>query len=314
MQELVANSVMKILSKAGFMVTDLVETKRRCFDIVARREDVILLLKVLYNVDSLKSEMAEEMKLVGKLLKASPIVVGERFTHDYLERGVVYNRHGLPVINTATFYDFIIEGEYPFVYSAPGGYYVKLDKDKIRQARERLDLSLGDVAKTLGISRRAVKKYEEGIDTTLENAIKLEEVLGVPVAKEINILEFVTDDIQMREVEFREVEFKDEEAEIIQQLKCAGIKIWPVRNAPFDVVSNVDKKSILTGIKQVRWIEKRANLIGKVSEVLSMTAAYIVDKKIKKDVDSVVFVMKEELELIEKPKDFFDLIQEKKEG
>ena len=108
MQAVLVQSIVKILKKAGFTLTDIVETKPRCFDIVARRDKIVLLIKVLYNIDSLKVEMAEEMKMIAKLLNASPIVVGERFKFDYLERGGVYNRYGLPVINTATFYDFIV--------------------------------------------------------------------------------------------------------------------------------------------------------------------------------------------------------------
>jgi len=149
MQQILVNAVIKILRKAGFKVTDVVETKPRCFDIVARKDDTVLLLKVLYNIDSLKYEMAEEMKNIAKLLKASPIIIGERFKLNYLERGVVYNRYGLPAINTATFYDFIIEGISPIIYAGPGGYYVKLDSEKLREMREKLGISLGEMAKLL---------------------------------------------------------------------------------------------------------------------------------------------------------------------
>ena len=303
----VVDSVLKILEKAGFRVTDLVETKPRCFDIVARKGDTILLIKALYNIDSLKPEMAGEMKTVAKLLKASPIVVGEKFKLDYLERGVVYNRYGLPVINTATFYDFIVEELPPMVYSAPGGYYVRLDSEKIREARERLGISLGEMAKMLGVSRRAVKKYEEGIDTSVENALKLEELLGTYVIKAIDILNFVKE-----EIEEREVKLSNGEAEIVEQLKCIGVKVYPIRNAPFDIVSEMEGEAVLTGVKQVREIERRASVLGRISEVLSTRAAYIMEKKVRKDVRSVVFLMKEELECVSSPKDFISLLNEKR--
>ena len=309
MQQLaIVDAVVKILKKAGFIVTDLVETKPRCFDIVARKGNTILLLKVLYNIDSLKPEMAEEMKIVAKLLKASPIVIGEKFKFDYLERGVVYNRHGLPVINTATFYDFIVEGIAPMVYSAPGGYYVKLDNEKIREVREKLGISLGEMAKLLGVSRRTVKKYEEGIDTTVETALKIEEILGTYVIKAIDILNFVKDDVVEEE---KVPSFSGEEAEIIEQLRVIGVKVYPIKHAPFDVVSKADDERILTGVKQVREIDKRASILGRISEVLSTKAAYIVEKKIKADVNSVVFVMKEELECVSSAKDFVSLLHEK---
>ena len=307
MHAAVVETILRILEKAGFRVTDLVETKPRCFDIVARKDDIIMLIKVLYNVDSLKAEMAAEMKLVAKLLKASPIVVGERFKFDYLERGIVYSRYGLPVINTATFYDFVIEGVPPMVYSAPGGYYVKLDSERIKEARERLGISLGELAKRLGVSRRAVKKYEEGIDTSVENAIKLEEFLGVYVIKAIDLLNFVDE-----KVEPADVELKNSEAEIVEQLRCIGVKVYPIKHAPFDVVSQTGDEAVLTGVRQVREIEKRAAIIGKVSEVMSTKAAYIVEKEVKKEVSSVVFLMKEELECVSSPKDFITLLNEKR--
>ncbi|HIP24940.1 MAG TPA: transcriptional regulator [Archaeoglobus profundus] len=308
MQQILVNAVIKILKKAGFKVTDVIETKPRCFDIVARKDDTVLLLKVLYNIDSLKYEMAEEMKNIAKLLKASPIIIGERFKLNYLERGVVYNRYGLPAINTATFYDFIIEGISPIIYAGPGGYYVKLDSEKLREMREKLGISLGEMAKLLGVSRRTVKKYEEGIDTSIETALKIEEILGTHVIKAIDILNFVKkNDV----ITGKEPEFSEEEAKIVEQLKDIGVEVYPIKHAPFDIVSKADDEKILTGVRQVREIDKRAMILGKISEVLSTKAAYIVEKKIKVNVSSVVFVMKDELECVSSAKDFITLLHEK---
>ena len=308
MQELVMRAVLKILKKAGYAVTDLVETKPRCFDIVARKDDVVILIKVLYNVDSLKSEAVREMKLIAKFLKASPIVVGERFKQDYLERGVVYTRYGIPVINVATLYDIVVENVYPLIYSAPGGYYVRIDSEKFRKRREELGLSIGEIAARIGVTRRAAKKYEEGVDVSLDNAVKLEEILGGDIVREINIFEFEID------VEEPEDKFEGEEAEIVDQLKCIGIKIYPVKYAPFDALSVVEEENVLTGVKQVREIEKRASLIGKVSEVVAASAAYIVERSVKSEVEGVVFITKDEISCVSSPKDFISLIYEKKEN
>lgn len=308
MQISIVESILKILEKAGFDVTDLVETKPRCFEIVARKDNLIILIKALYNIDSLKSDMAEDMKAVAILLKASPLVVGERFKLDYLDRGVVYNRYGVPVINTATFYDLIVDGIPPIIYSAPGGYYVKLDSEKIRKAREKLGVSLGQLAKELGISRRAVKKYEEGVDTSVENALKLEAILDTNIVKAINILRSLDEEIN----EERDIGLSDEEAEIIEQLRGIGVKVYPIKHAPFDVISKPKNELVLTGIRQVREIEKRALVLGKVSNTLSAKAAYIVEKSINRDVGSVVFLMKEELECVSSARDFISLINERK--
>ncbi len=302
----VVESVLRILSKAGYVVTDLVETKPRCFDIVARKGDIILLLKVLYNVDSLKQEMAKEMKIIAKLLKASPIVIGEKFKNDYLERGVVYNRHGLPVINTATFYDFIVDGVYPIVYSAPGGYYVKIDGDRLREIREKLGLSIGELANMLGVSRRTVKKYEENIDTSVETALKLEEIFGSEIIRAIDLLNFVRgEDYNI------ECNFAGKEKEIVRHLECIGVRIYPIKHAPFDMVSQAENENILTGVKQVKEIDRRASILGRISKVLETKAVYIIDKKVKSNINSVAFVMRDELQCLSSAKDFISLLKEK---
>ncbi|MFP4558571.1 MAG: transcriptional regulator [Archaeoglobaceae archaeon] len=309
MQATVVDSVLRILEKSGFEVTDLVETKPRCFEIIAKKAENVLLVKVLYNIDSLKPEIAEDMKSVSILLKASPIVIGERFKFSYLDRGVVYNRYGLPVINTATLYDLIVDKIPPVIYSAPGGYYVRLDSERIREVREELGISLGVVAKELGISRRAVKKYEEGVDTSVENALKLEDILETNVVKAIDILRFVGKEVN----EQRDIGLSDEEAEIVDQLRYLGIKVYPIRHAPFDVIFKPIDELVLTGIRQVKEIEKRAFVLDKISSTLSTDAAYIVEKSIDRDIGSVIFLVKEELDTISSSKDFVSLINEKKE-
>ncbi len=308
MQALLLESVIKILEKSGFAVAELAETKPRCFDVVARKGDELFIIKVLYNVDSLKPEAAEELKKLAKLLGASPIIVGERFKTDFLERGVVYTRYGLPVISLATFYDLIVEGIPPFIYSAPGGYYVKLDSERIKEAREKLGMSVGEMAKRLGVSRRTVKKYEEGIDATLDTAAKIEELLGTYVIKAIDLKSFVDYDI-----EGWDEEVGGKEGEILAQLREIGVEVYPVRQAPFDAVSDAEGSQILTGVRQVREIERRARLLGRVSEVTETRAAYITERELKcgSSVKSVVFILKEELSCVSSARDFITLINEK---
>ncbi len=310
MQGLLITNVIKILDRAGYVVTDLAETKPRCFDVVARKGDVVIFLKVLYNIDSFKSEMAKEMKIIARALKASPIVIGERYKSDYLERGVVYTRYGIPVLNTATFYDMVVEDVKPLIYSAPGGYYVRLDNEKIKKAREELGISAGELAMLLGVSRRTVMLYEEGIDTNIENAIKLEEILGESVIREIDILNFIEDYESIGEGKIHE--YGEKEGEIISNLQEIGIDVIPVKHAPFDVISKPENKPVLTGIKQVREIGKRIIHMGKISEIVSRMAAYIVEREVKCRHDNVVIVMKDELSSVSNPRDFYRLLEEKK--
>lgn len=306
MQSLLMSSVIRLLRKEGYELLELVDTKPRCFDLIARKGKQILLIKVLYNVDSLKIETAEEMRKIARLLNAIAIVIGEKFKFDFLERRVVYTRYDLPVINLATFYDYL-RGELPYIYSAPGGYYVKINAEKFRKAREAMGISIGDAAKRLGVSKRTVKNYEEGADASVEIAIKLEEVFG-DVVEKIDFSEFVRRD----EKEIAKQE--DEEGnEIIEKLREIGITVYTVKHTPFDAISKVEDNDVIMGLKQVREIEKRAQIIGRVSQIVNIDAAYITEREMKKKVNSVVFVLKEELECLDSPDDFISLINEKRE-
>ncbi len=304
MQTLLMSNVVKLLRKKGYSLLELVETKPRCFDIIAKKGEQILLIKVLYNVDSLKMETAEEMRKIAKLLNATALVIGERFKFDFLERRVVYTRYNLPVINLATFYDYL-RGELPYIYSAPGGYYVKLDAEKLRKIREARGITIGDAARMLGVSKRMVKNYEEGADASVDIAVKIEEVFG-DVVKKIDFSEFFSE-------KGEEIESEEEEDEVVGKLREIGIAIYTVKHTPFDAISKFEEREVLMGLKQVREIERRAQLIGKVSEIVNANAAYITEKELKKRVSSVVFVLKEELESLDSPEDFISLINEKRE-
>jgi putative transcriptional regulator len=304
MQSLLMKNVVRLLRREGYSLLELVDTKPRCFDIIAKKGDHILLIKILYNVDSLKIEIAEEMRKIARLLNATALVIGERFKFDFLERGVVYTRYNLPVINLATFYDYL-RGELPYVYSAPGGYYVKLDAEKLKKIRESMGITIGDAARRLGVSKRTIKNYEEGADASVDVAVKIEEIFG-DVIKKIDFSEFLTE-------EDEGIKSGENEDEIVGKLREIGVAIYTVKHTPFDAISKFEENEILMGLKQVREIEKRAQLIGKVSEIVNANAAYITKKEMKKRISSVVFVLKEELESLDSPEDFISLINEKRE-
>jgi putative transcriptional regulator len=205
-------------------------------------------------------------------------------------------------VNLATFYDYL-RGELPYIYSAPGGYYVKIDAEKMRKARESIGMSIGAAAKILGVSKRTVMNYEEGGDASVEIAIKIEEIFG-DVIKRIDFSEFVKNESE------KEDEL-GEDNEIISKLREIGMSVYTVKHTPFDAISKFERREILMGLKQVREIEKRAMLIGRVSQVMCIDAAYITEREMKKKIESVAFVHKEELNCIDSPEDFISLIDEK---
>src|SRR3990172_2290362 len=175
------DEVRAILAKTGFYLSEKTSSRGLAFDIVARRDDVLLFVKVLLNVDAFGKASARELKMIAETLRGSPLLIGARSGGGPLGEGVIYSRFGVPILSRQTFREFFEEGVPPFLFSAPGGLYVKLDGETLRRAREQKQISLGALAEVAGVSRRAVQMYLEGMSATVDIALRLEEFLGEPL-------------------------------------------------------------------------------------------------------------------------------------
>ena len=91
------NTTRAILAKAGFDVSAALTMRGICFDVVARLDQKVLIIKVLSNIDALSKDNAEEMKALAEALSAVPIVIGERSSSGALEPGIVYSRFNISI-------------------------------------------------------------------------------------------------------------------------------------------------------------------------------------------------------------------------
>jgi putative transcriptional regulator len=313
--------VLEILNDAGFIVSRRCET--RSFDLAARRSEITLLAKIMRNIDGLNEDVAKSIKRAAFCLLASPLVVGERTGASFLEDDVVYHRYGIPALNPHTLYDYFAEGIEPCVYSATGGVYVNIDGAAMKVAREKKDLSLGDIASELGVSRRSISKYEEGgMSATIDLALKLEEILDTSL---IAPLEFLNKDQEgpPPEVLSTRVEeaTSDLERHILRAMEKMGFEIFTTAYAPFSAVSFPESSSkargecakILTGVSEyTERMVKRARIVSSVSQVTRTKSVFVVNGKVKSvQIDDTVLIGKDELKRIRDPEEFTTVIEER---
>ena len=179
-------AVRSVLAKSGFFVSRPLAMRGISFDVVARRDDTLLIIKILSNVDAFSKDNAEEMLTLGEALGASPLLVGERSGSGELDESIVYSRFGVPIISLTTLIDHLLEGVPPFIFAAPGGLYVKLDSNLMKRLREERSISLGTLAEIAGVSRRTIQMYENGMGAMIDVAIRLEEFLNQPIVVPVN--------------------------------------------------------------------------------------------------------------------------------
>jgi len=313
--------IIEVLKEAGFIVSS--RCKARSFDLAARRNDLTLLAKILYNIDGFNEEMARSIKRVAFCLLASPIIVGERRGSLFLEDNVVYQRYGVPAINTHTLYDYFNDIVNPCVYSGTGGLYVTINGERVKMARQEKELSLGDIAMELGVSRRSVSKYEEkDTSTTIDIALKLEEILDIPLIEPVELLKSIIDlPPEMSKAGIEEAA-SSMERYILGIMAEIGFEIFATAHAPFSAVSLSRAKSddrnlrFLTGISKYsdRMI-KKAEILSSLSRVTGARSVFVVSGNVKRvQIDDTILMAKDDLKKIKDPEEFTCVVEEQLKG
>jgi putative transcriptional regulator len=276
-------NVTAMLSDAGFVVSDRCSIRPKSFDLAARRGQDVVLLKVLGNVDGLDAATGAEMRRLGTYLDATPLVVGLRTRDEDLKPGVVYFRHGVPVLNPDTAMELFVEGAPPLIYAAPGGLYVNIDGDVLADQREERGWSLGRLASELGVSRRTVSKYEDGMNASIEVAVKLEELFDRPFSSPVAVMDGA-EEVRDAEPTPDDPEADPDDEHVVAVLTRAGFTVHPTARAPFKAVSEDDadrtREKVLTGHSDLtRSAEKRARLMSSLGEVTRTRSVYFVEER-----------------------------------
>ncbi|MBL7055253.1 hypothetical protein ISS05_05855, partial [Candidatus Woesearchaeota archaeon] len=98
------------LLRKGFTVKQLTKT---CFDVLARSDERILLIKALEDVNSISKGYAEEMGKIASCIGATSLIIAEK-AGKKLENNVVYMRFNLYTLNYDTLVN-CVNNRFPFV-------------------------------------------------------------------------------------------------------------------------------------------------------------------------------------------------------
>lgn len=300
-QDRLPHMVISIMLLADFDVSERCNIRPRSFDLIVKRGDVLVIIKIVPHIDNVSADIAWDLNLIAQHLGATPLIVGERARDAELERGVVYIRYGLFAISPETLYDYFVESVPPLVYASPGGLYVKIRGDLLREVRMHSRMSLGDLASELGVSRRTISKYESGMGTTLDVAIKLEELFVAPLIEAIEILGYHLPGPQTLEGSTIE--------NILIDLERIGMEIYTMKQAPFQALALFDQHTILTAYGTSRKVVKRASLIGNISQITKTFAMCIAtDCKKQKKIGKTLLIGEEHLHTLEDGSELIDMM------
>ena len=258
------------LEEAGFVVSLLCNSRPSCFDLAARRAGALVFIKVQNDIGSLSMSDSEELRAISESLSAGSLLIGKEAREKPLEDDTVYTRHDVPALSLKTFENVLLHDMPPLIQANPGGYYVEIDGEALKQKRQKLGLSVGQIAEMVGTSRRTIYGYERGMaKASVTAAYKLIWALGIPVARPINIFE--RSSIQRKYCILTTARRMLARNKLLNRIfgRYTRCHVTTVRKAPFDFVICVpdEQLRIIGGIAN----NKDSELNRRVEEILSIS-------------------------------------------
>lgn len=295
------NRVRESLTKGGFTVSNPLNMRSISFDMVARRDRTLLLIKILSNVDAFSKESADELKVLSEALGASPLLIGERTGSGEIEEGIVYSRFNVPILSVTTLSDLVLENVPPFIFAAPGGLYVRLNSDLLRHLREEKNISLGTLAEIAGVSRRTIQMYESGMGAMIEAAIRLEEYLQTPILVPVDPLSYKPETEEKTPQKVDLEKFDPFTQEIFRVLTSFGYSIKPTQKAPFEALTVDRDVLILTGLgKDESKIKEKAKVVHNISIITGKESVIFIENvRSRNTIEGTALIGRDELHKID---------------
>ncbi len=304
-----------LLSNHGFETSNIYD--RSCFDMVARKELELLLLKILINIDGFTGNQAEEIKKVADIFLASPLVVGIKSKNEYLEEDVVYERHGIPVIAKETLRNMVVDDVYPEVFADRGGYYVQMDGEVIKQVREAQNISRKDLADKAHVSRETIYKYERGMVRAFpETAMMLESILNMKITLSVNLLNVPNIENDKNENSDNTITNPKTSLENQPNLTISDLELYLHTRTPFDALAKHESgikirknnSTVITNMEKNRnqqALKKMALNVKDLSGITETDAVFLLEgKKSLKCIEGIPVVHNWEIKEMKNSKNF----------
>jgi len=292
-QELI-RSVEEELESAEYKVA----ISRGCFDVAAAGKHSML-VKILFNIDSVTENQARSLSAASSSVDAIPIFIGLRTRKGAMEEAV-YHRFGIPAVTVDALNQIV--DERPLATVEKGGNVVYIDGEKMRQRRKYLGISLGSLSRETGVSKKSIMDYEYGGRARPEIARRIEEVLGSQITanKIYNILD-----------KERTEKPKGFEATISKKFSMLGFKTMKVSGAVFNIVARNGDVILANVSEDTRRFKRNAGFLHDVSDVMGKQAVLVSKRLSKNNLEGVPVITSEDLKFVEDVEDLEDLIDER---
>ena len=302
------------LEEAGFDLSSECDVRPSCFDMVARKGNQLLFVKILTNIDVLTKDDALSLQTVAHFFNATPLIIGQKTRRGLLDEGVVYQRYGLSTIAPRSFQSMISERTMPREFIQRGGRFVAIDGTKLKEVHLSHSMTKEDLAKCIQVSARAILAYEKDeMDVSTEVAERIEKVLETDLVIPIDVLsrQFTQDSTILKAPPH---ELPDLERRVNEFFGRLGMRVLWTDRAPFHLAAKEDMQPLMSGVGSLRSrsLQRRMELLKSVSDVTESDAVIIVEEgRAEETVSELPVIRKLELDEIEESRELKKIIDER---
>jgi len=294
---LLLNQITKSLVEKGYKTF----ITQGCFDVAARRE-CLLLLKTLINIDGLTRKQALSLRTIAYFLSAYPLVISIKNNKYKLDDNVIYSRFSLPVL-TPKLFDSVITEEISVIQSAKGRHTVEIDVVTLREKRKELNYTIEELAKLIGISKKALYEIEnKRVLPSIKTVKKLENELKVNLRMPYSI----------QHPKPAHLEPKNKfQKEVSREFTRIGIDNSPVYSAPFELVGK-ERFSMIAGLSEnVKQIRHEVSVVKELSSIFLSHAIFISKDCRERSLEGIPIISMSELAEIKSSRELNKIIAEK---
>ncbi len=315
-RDIIMEKIDLILERNGYHYVKTSSSEgRTSFDIIARKKDLILILKIEPYIDNFNKENSQELINIAQFLNASPMIIGVKGRSDrigQIEDGLVLLRYGIPVISPETFLNLIHFNIPPIIYCKRGGYYVQIDRKELTRARLEKNLSYADLARLINVSRTTVYEYEHSINPSPDIVADLEEILGVDLTEGIDIFSYDFNELEIPP--YKKKPLTNMKEEISSSLEDLGVifQYW-TKLSPFDAFGEHHNKDERSGLNILLCINEenivssskfKIDITNKIASLTKRRALMVVESKDHPFASNIPTFTVDELQNIRKAFDF----------
>ena len=299
-----------VLSRSEFTYCEIRGHADSNFDTVARRDQDLVLVRALLRRSDLDREGAKNIKVLSSVLRAAPILVMPSRSEGELSDGVLYLRYGIPMMTFNTLRDHLVEEVPPLIFHGPGGFYVSIDGQAMRDRRESLGYSLGALAEVIGVSRKAIQMYEAGMGSSVDIGIKLEEILTEPLIKPLDPFSYSDNLQQIRD----SLDGLDSiKREVFDHLDSIGMEVIPTMSCPFDALTITRRDRLLTSVEGAKeMVRNRIEILSDISRITNNSSVLIVTGRSRyRNIKGTPVIGMKEVKKARDPKELLEMIRER---